>query len=89
MRVPQAWRDVRGKTLENELSDLVTRINRMNTRAKSRCLDNIWATHAPLKEAYDSKSIFGRKAFLQRLTAPLSLITPARAMQRSNGFPLS
>jgi hypothetical protein len=67
MRMPQAWRDARGKTLENELSDLVARINRMNTRAKSRCLDSIWATHAHLKAAYDSKSIAERKAFLQRL----------------------
>jgi hypothetical protein len=68
MRRPHAWREVRGTTMEIELIDLVARTSRMNARAKSKCLDSIWATHEHLRAAYEDKlSSSERKAFLREL----------------------
>jgi hypothetical protein len=67
MRLVHVWREARGKRLENELSDLVARIDGMSALAKSTCFNNIWATHEHLVAAYDALSVPDRRLLIRAL----------------------
>jgi hypothetical protein len=66
MRLLQAWRESRGRKLENELIDLVARIQGMSPLAKSICFNDIRANQR-LAAAYGALSVAQRKLFMRAL----------------------
>ena len=66
MRLLQVWREARGKRLENDLNDLVARIQGMSTLAASVCFNDIQANQH-LAAAYDALSVAERKLFMKAL----------------------
>jgi len=67
VRLLQLWREARGKRLEDELSDLVARINTMSPLARSTCFNSIWATHEHLVAAYNALSVPDRRLLMRAL----------------------